>query len=259
LESEVIQLRSNEARLLQETKALYVELSLLKNVLAENGITSPSRREMVQESPRTKTGGIVTLTIGQEDKRKNRRKQIHVQQNNTETGSAQLFTPPLSGSTLSPTTSTITHPPCLGALDPELVGMDFVLTLESPCLPHIDVSPPTPTNHALTLSACIFHTHPSPPGQRHVSPATWEIPSASIAQLLQLSEAIPLQEGEVTPVQAWDYIRRHDQFAELDVQRWEDLKDKLVRFVRCYGFGGVIERDVFENAVFEAMVVGRVF
>jgi hypothetical protein len=76
---------------------------------------------------------------------------------------------------------------------------------------------------------------------------------------LQLSEAIPLQEGEVTPVQAWDYIRRHDQFAELDVQRWEDLKDNLVRFVRCYGFGGVIERDLFENAVFEAMVVGRVF
>jgi hypothetical protein len=68
-----------------------------------------------------------------------------------------------------------------------------------------------------------------------------------------------LQDSEVTPVQAWDYIRRQEQFAGLEAARWERLKEKLVGSVRCYGFGGVIEKDAFENAVFEAFVVGRVF
>jgi hypothetical protein len=38
LESEVIQLRANEARILQETKALYSEVSALKRLLEHNGI-----------------------------------------------------------------------------------------------------------------------------------------------------------------------------------------------------------------------------
>lgn len=37
------------------------------------------------------------------------------------------------------------------------------------------------------------------------------------------------------------------------------LKEKLVGAVRCYGYGGVIERKVLENVVFEAFVVGRIF
>ncbi len=71
--------------------------------------------------------------------------------------------------------------------------------------------------------------------------------------------SIPLQDGEVTPVEAWDYIRQQEQFAGLEVERWGSLKDKLMRYVRCHGFGAVIEREAFENAVFEAFVVGRVF
>jgi hypothetical protein len=115
------------------------------------------------------------------------------------------------------------------------------------------------TGHALTVSACLFHHHPSPPGQRQFSPTTWEVPQASIGQLLALSSSIPLQDGEVTPVEAWDYIRQQEQFAGLEVERWGSLKDKLMRYVRCHGFGAVIEREAFENAVFEAFVVGRVF
>jgi hypothetical protein len=85
------------------------------------------------------------------------------------------------------------------------------------------------------------------------------VPQASIDQLLALSTSIPLRDSEVTPVQAWDYIRRQEQFAGLEAYRWESLKEKLVALVRCYGFGGVVEREAFENAVFEAFVVGRVF
>ena len=132
-------------------------------------------------------------------------------------------------------------------------------SLESPCLPHIDVASPnsstsetntfTSTGHVLTVSACLLHNHPSLPGQRQFSPTAWEVPQASIDQLLALSNSVPLQDGEVTPVQAWDYIRRQKQFAGLEVGRWESLKEARGGFVRCYGFGGVVEREAFENAV----------
>lgn len=42
LELEVVQLRANEARLSQETKALYTEIRVMKNLLVINGIPVPS-------------------------------------------------------------------------------------------------------------------------------------------------------------------------------------------------------------------------
>jgi hypothetical protein len=83
LESEVVQLRANEARLSQEAKTLYSEVTFLKILLAENGIAIPERPEVTHGGER---GGniekekTIALTIGQENKRKNRRKQIYVQQ-----------------------------------------------------------------------------------------------------------------------------------------------------------------------------------
>lgn len=42
LENEVVQLRANEARIMQETKALYSEINMLKNTLRQNGIPVPT-------------------------------------------------------------------------------------------------------------------------------------------------------------------------------------------------------------------------
>ena len=60
-------------------------------------------------------------------------------------GSAQLISPPLSGSALSGDTSTTGSPGgsaiCMGNMDPEIVGMDFVLTYEPPVFfPHYAVT-----------------------------------------------------------------------------------------------------------------------
>lgn len=63
----------------------------------------------------------------------------------------------------------------------------------------------------------------------------------------------------MTPIQAWEFVRQHEGFRELDLARWEVLKEKLVAAVNCYKFGGVLAKDVLENSVFEAFVVGRVF
>ncbi|KAF2855539.1 hypothetical protein T440DRAFT_513649 [Plenodomus tracheiphilus IPT5] len=159
----------------------------------------------------------------------------------------------------------MTTPPATSLLqiDATVIGMDFVLTLESPCLSHIDIahseSNRTSTGHALMASASILHQNHNPPGERLNSETSWQVPGLGLERLLELSESIVLDECELTPVQAWDYIRRHPQFAELETERLEVLKEKLVRQIKCYGFGGVIDRNVLEDAVFETFVVGRVF
>jgi hypothetical protein len=309
LESEVVRLRANEARLASETKSLYAENHMLKELLAQNGISIPSvlirgrndTNDMTStastspwnsSSPDGSTDDNITLAVSQKDnssQKKNQRKQIRVQlpqpqpqpqshsQNTapappTAVNFSQPISPPLSGSKTSYASSPInaisSHH--LGNIDPEVLGMDFVLTLESPCLSHTDVATPTSqaldsptlpttTGHALTLSACIFHSHPSPPGHRLNAPTPWRVPRATLAQLLHLSSCVPLADGEVTPIQAWEYVRQHEGFAGLEMERWEALKEKLVGAVRCYGFGGVVERHVLESCVFEAFVVGRVF
>ncbi|KAL7778367.1 hypothetical protein CFE70_007867 [Pyrenophora teres f. teres 0-1] len=223
LESEVTELRALKARLSQD-------VAILTGILADNRIPIP-RGVLSQESERgVEKVKMVTLVVAQEEnKKKSRRRQICVQG--------------MPGDMSWSGPSSPQHTNYMGNIDPEVVGMDFVLTLESPCLQHIDVAPSedpnitscASTGHSLTLSACVFHNHPSQPGQRQNSSTPWEIPQASISTLLALSASIPLAESEVTPVQAWDYVRRQDQFAGLEVARWETLKEKLLGFVRCYG------------------------
>ncbi|XP_014557310.1 hypothetical protein COCVIDRAFT_97594 [Bipolaris victoriae FI3] len=270
LESEVVRLRAKEARLESKIKTLYAENSILKKGLTQQDVPLPTETEAADET--------ISLTVFQENsitKKGSWRKQISVTQPHKPiTNFSQPVSPPSSkSSSRSSTSPTPTPPPTthLGALDPDIIGMDFVLTLESPCLSHTDISPiptphhprtsslPTTTGHALTLSACLLHTHPSPPGHRQYSQTPWRAPRSSLSHVLSISSNVPLADGEVTPVQAWEYVRQHAAFSGLEVGRWEMLKEKLVGAVRCYGYGGVIERKVLENVVFEAFVVGRIF
>ncbi|KAH7355557.1 hypothetical protein BKA66DRAFT_430136 [Pyrenochaeta sp. MPI-SDFR-AT-0127] len=274
LEAEVIQLRANEARILQETKTLYAHISMLKRMLAENGISViPAHREVTTQlvlidgvsrlperngsSPTTD----ITFKITQKGNGRNCRKQICAQKISSLDGQKQY--PEEQSAMLIPSHSSPANASSTedgsSDLDPAVVGVDFVLTLESPCLPHIDVAhsshTPSSTGHALTVSACLLHHRPT----QATSPVAWQLSSTGIERLLELSRAISLEDGEVTPVQAWDYIRQHAQYAGLEIARWECLKEKLVLHVKCYGFGGVIARGVFEDLVFEAFVVGRIF
>jgi hypothetical protein len=80
------------------------------------------------------------------------------------------------------------------------------------------------------VTASVLHSHPSPPGARLSPGPTWHVPAAGIERLLELSEKIPL-DGELTPVQAWSWIRGHPGFGGLEV----GLKGVLGALVRCYG------------------------
>ncbi|KAK4460061.1 hypothetical protein QBC42DRAFT_273085 [Cladorrhinum samala] len=168
------------------------------------------------------------------------------------------------------------------SLDYEQAGIDFVLTLERPCMSHLPYllergtaagGQEQPSGHAL-MASCppqpfkqltddipFGYTNvnvntttndgvPSignPNGERQ---RTWELKKADLATLMDLSKKLNL-DGEVTPVMAWGMVLAHPRLSELKPQDLAKLADELVGKVGCYGFGAVLEefevRDALEN------------
>jgi hypothetical protein len=140
----------------------------------------------------------------------------------------------------------------LGDLDPTDVGMEFVLTLEQPCLGHLHGDPDSPhesNNHALTVSSKLC------------SYASTTIPSAKSAPhdileaMLRLSPALGVPGAGLTPVQAWHKVCTQPQFARLELGTLQALATTLKDLVQCHGFGAVVSQDVFEDQM-GALLVG---
>lgn len=119
------------------------------------------------------------------------------------------------------------------------------------------------TGHALTLQAASLAYAPSPSSQ---PPANWRVPTAELERLLEMSGNLDLQTSELTPIQAWDRIRKHPKFSELTKEKLQELAQKLLKEVVCHGygsiprgiirrlinlssFGGVIQESIFAAAV----------
>lgn len=122
------------------------------------------------------------------------------------------------------------------------LGMEFVLTLESPCLHHTQPSDShTPTHHALTASAPILFQSPTQPARTEVTATTsppapsWEMPNMGLEKLLSLSGSIPLTD-ELTPVQAWHQIRTHPEFENMEVGGLRKLTQDMLKNVKCHGY-----------------------
>ncbi|KAG7137206.1 hypothetical protein HYQ45_005357 [Verticillium longisporum] len=140
----------------------------------------------------------------------------------------------------------------LNGVDYEQAGIDFVLTLEKPCMNHMpwllersSEMGGEPCGHAL-MASCPPEPFPEltpdiPFGYAHVNgdlnsgQRTWELSKADLGTLLALSKRLNL-DGEITPA---------EDFAKLT----EELSTKI----RCYGFGAVLEefeiRDALENVM----------
>ena len=118
------------------------------------------------------------------------------------------------------------------SLDTHQVGIDFVLSLEQPCLGHTSGNPnkDIPSGHALTAQAPLLSAAPSDLS----STSSWQVPAVEIERLLELSSNLNLF-GEVTPVQAWSRIRSCPGFEHLDRDGLEGLKFALMAEVQCYG------------------------
>ncbi|OBT45141.1 hypothetical protein VE00_04298 [Pseudogymnoascus sp. WSF 3629] len=269
LETEVLQLRTNEANLLQETSKLYAEIGQLRRLLTDLGVPLPLAvlRSAVYETAESPSNSVVSI-------RKNGKgPQIHVNYaaadpNHHNEGFNLSLSPPTSsqrrtfrretsqvsgassGRFQSPTSAEMLSPwayeSALSGSSPEStteadlhnIGVEFVLTLESPCLEHIQGNPKEPdacSGHVLTASAPLLCRAPNVESGSQICTTTpWEAPNAGLEKLLNLSQTLEL-DGEVTPVQAWNYIRRHPRFEGLEMERLQSLTRKLLKEVKCHG------------------------
>lgn len=128
-------------------------------------------------------------------------------------------------------------------LDAAQVAVDFVLDLERPCLSHHgpEVHDGEYNGHRLMVQTPIMaHSNtPRPvfnmkPGGELPNNATWNVPAIEVERLLNLSTRLSL-EGELTPIEAWQRIKQHPEFAKLDRERLQQLKTVLLPEVQCYG------------------------
>lgn len=72
-----------------------------------------------------------------------------------------------------------------------------------------------------------------------------------IESLINSADQIPLR-GEMTPVQAWTWMKQQRGRADwLCNEDWEKLWKILKDACRCYGFGAVVEKYEVENAMHE--------
>ncbi|KAI2635482.1 hypothetical protein GGS21DRAFT_516088 [Xylaria nigripes] len=169
------------------------------------------------------------------------------------------------------------HHPVRSAVDYDQAGIDFVLTLEKPCMDHLpwlldksSENPDESCGHAL-MASCPpepfselnneipfgnFHDGleiKSENREQHL-PQTWQLSKGDLATLLDLSKRLDL-DGEITPVMAWGMILAYPRLTELTHRDFEKITDDLKDKVRCYGFGAVMEefevRDAL-NAVLSA-------
>ncbi|KAL9945320.1 hypothetical protein ACHAQF_005491 [Verticillium nonalfalfae] len=154
-------------------------------------------------------------------------------------------------------------------VDYEQAGIDFVLTLEKPCMNHmpwlLERSSEVggePCGHAL-MASCPPEPFPEltpdiPFGYAHVNgdlnsgQRTWELSKADLGTLLALSKRLNL-DGEITPVMAWGMVMAHSSFYEMKAEDFAKLTEELGTKIRCYGFGAVLEefeiRDALENVM----------
>lgn len=84
-------------------------------------------------------------------------------------------------------------------------------------------------------SATLLHHHTHSSSHHVGSFPIWDVSEAGVERLLELSADLPL-DGEVTPVQIWNQVRRHPQYEGLNVKRLEKLKTMLMLHVKCYGY-----------------------
>ncbi|KAF2426525.1 hypothetical protein EJ08DRAFT_721730 [Tothia fuscella] len=143
-------------------------------------------------------------------------------------------------------------------VDYDQVGIDFVLTLERPCMDHMQFlmirsedSDGEFSGHAL-MATCppVSHitTNPEEP-YPHKMP---EIGMPDLLKLLDLSNRLPL-DGEITPIMAWAGIRNHPRSKGLNKEDFEGLRDELLAKIRCYGFGAVLEEFEVKDALYSVL------
>jgi hypothetical protein len=267
LEQEVLRLKENFSTVIRDKDTLVEENFQLKQLLVQHGIPWTGTGDVKELIRNASAGYPSSGSIS----------------DSYAPGSQGFSPPPPTHSTQSYTGYSSQSPPNAGmnsrnmtqqqvqrGVDYDQAGIDFVLTLERPCMDHMQflverASEPEgdPCGHAL-MATCppkpYPENHPEIPfgvvntnGNVHSGQKTWDLEKSDLANLLDLSKRLNL-DGEITPVMAWGMVLGHQRFSELRVEDFEKIADDLKGKVRCYGFGAVLEefevRDTLESVFF---------
>ncbi|KAK0390832.1 hypothetical protein NLU13_0335 [Sarocladium strictum] len=124
--------------------------------------------------------------------------------------------------------------------------------IEEPCLQHVhgDPSrPEDPSNHALTITSQLLCISSKPPPKRASLLPVQDVPGEILNRLLALAPAVTSGDAELTPIQAWDLLRRKPMIGSLDLRTVMNLAETLRDSVKCHGFGAVMELGLFDLLV----------
>ncbi|EED15695.1 conserved hypothetical protein [Talaromyces stipitatus ATCC 10500] len=244
LESEVLRLRTNEASFLKKISDLEAQLYSLQEVIKINGIELPTVEKYGRHATELDTNAALMLPIVGDPNVENTVHDIPApRQRSKNANSTTDIT-----QTLSSPSPKLGQPAEAGsAMDKTLLahGMEFVLTLEKPCLGHINVdlnNSSEPSGHVLTASMPLLSTHHYPHSFNDGSPSL-EASRTIFERLTTLSSEL-VHDEEFSPIQLWNYIMDQPLAYKLDITQLRVLAESLVHHVRCYGFGAVLEKEV---------------
>ncbi|KAK9849715.1 hypothetical protein MYU51_013221 [Penicillium brevicompactum] len=123
------------------------------------------------------------------------------------------------------------------------MGVDFVLSLEQPCLFHTQpLGEEEPSGHALSMQGLLLSSAPSVLHDK----TSWEIPAQQLEKLFELSGSLGLN-GYITPVQAWNRIVSRFSIENLPCDKLDMLRTAMIPHIKCYGFGALMEEEIFES------------
>ncbi|KAF2146464.1 uncharacterized protein K452DRAFT_323648 [Aplosporella prunicola CBS 121167] len=241
LEQEVLRLKELYTTSTKERDAIVDENRRLKELLAMHGIAYDLA------SPPVGMGG--TSSYGGSSSRGSLSGSY-----NPGSASTGYTSPPAGAATMGiapppPQQQQAAHAAQQQQVDYAQVGIDFVLTLEKPCMDHMPYllersasAPDLPSGHALMATHHQQDTH-TPPTAPDSAPPANPSPPADLLKLLDLANRLPIMEGEITPVMAWASILRDERVRRGGLGRgeFEWLRGELGGKVRCYGFGAVLE------------------
>ncbi|KAL5340292.1 hypothetical protein BJX70DRAFT_361361 [Aspergillus crustosus] len=252
LEREVIHLRSSRSELQGETKKLNSEVGWLRAILAQYEIAVPPMPEVSpltaqdQEQSLIPVSPTATVCVARDHKDK---KRVIVLEDSEGTSTSGSF--PTSGSTPDPAGASI-H-------GDVVAGMNFILSLEGPCLEHVRSSVGVQSTepdqghvhgHALTLTASVFRLY----DDSSIPPAEDQLLSVSrqtLDRLLQLSSQLSTGD-ELTPIQIWSFLCQSGWLGNARPQQVSAVAEELLEYIQCYGYGAVIPREVVTRVISNA-------
>ncbi|KAH7359456.1 hypothetical protein B0T11DRAFT_286352 [Plectosphaerella cucumerina] len=236
LEAEIAYSRERECRWLAEKSALEDEVRGLLRLLDQHGIATPSAASLAGGSPRQLlTSPLSSNTYFSQDE-------------HPEWPRASSL--PLSSFDFQSPPETATSPRVC-EMDHSILGMEFVLKIEEPCLDHVHgdpTKPDEPSGHALTATAQILSISSSPPPKRCSLLPVQDLPASILDRMLALAPEVATDDG-ITPVQAWDILRRKSSLENFTRNSLMVLAEKLRNSAKCHGFGAVLDFGVFNQVV----------